>query len=138
MQKGMEMSPREREFLSFPTLTLLAVEGVDTEWFRRPANPLSLGRAEDLVVDTKREQVEVSLSSTATIRRQCLPFGIGSGTVYATPLYFVENRRPVAMAPKTDAVRWQTVSAPRGEAVFALIGGSEEAFYLWRFGDAAG
>jgi len=130
-------SPVEREFLSFPTLSLLALEGcVPRQWFRSPANPLSLGRSEDLIVEWESDEVEIELHSEGDIARQCLPMNIGSGTLYAAPLYFIERRRPVAMAPRTDAVRPQKVRAVQGTNDFAFIPQTGENFFVWNFAHA--
>ena len=135
-QSGLQrtkISPVEREFLAFPTLWILALEGVKKEWFRAPANPLSLGRSEDLITERDFANVEYESASSGEIARQCLPLGLGSGTLYATPLYFESNRQPVAMMPRVDAREQQQVSARNGETVLATLPDAHETFYIWDF-----
>ncbi len=126
-------SPREREFLAFPVLTILGVQGVEMDWFRRPANPLCLGRSEDLVLEKRYSFVTWQPESeTARIKGQCLPTGLGFGTRYPAPIYFEANRRPVGMGPKIDAAIRQEITSPD----LARIDATGEVFYLWRFADA--
>jgi CRISPR-associated Cas5-like protein len=127
------VSPVEREFLVFPTLSMLCVSGVSTEWFRRPANPLSLGRSEDLIVEKAYGQVEIDLQDNAEIMRQCLPLVLGTGTVYAAPLYFQDKRSPVEMDAKVDAVVPQKVGSLSGSQEFASMRVTGEQFYVWKF-----
>ncbi len=128
-----EVSPVEREFLAFPVLSILALEGVNEDWFRAPANPLSLGRSEDVIVERSFTKVAFEGASSGEIVRQCLPLGLGSGTLYATPLYFESNRRPVAMMPRIDARESQQVNARNQEIVLATLPDSRETFYIWDF-----
>lgn len=127
------ISPVEREFLAFPILSILALNGLDCEWFRKPANPLSLGRSEDLVVESTSEQVEVDLLNSGEITRQCLPINIGSGTIYSAPLYFEDERQPVRMEPRIDATVTQEVRSAGGTNDFAYIPTTNETFYVWNF-----
>lgn len=135
----LEPSPRIREFLAFPRLTVLAVSGVDPEWFRHPVNPLCLGRSEDLVIE---KQVVTGVSwhriHEATIGLQCLPFFVGYGTVYAAPLYFERNRRPVGMSPKTDALIEQAIRDQNDRSRLAQVADTGESFFLWDYGNVAG
>lgn len=133
---GVKVSPVEREFLTFPILTLLAVSGVDPDTFRKPANPLSLGRSEDLIVEklVNREQIEVQTCATAQLYGQCLPIGIGVGTIYAAPLYFLGNRQAVQMAPRIDAAQLQSVAA----SSVMQVKQTGEAFYVWNFSASSG
>lgn len=137
----LESSPRLREFLAFPRLTLFVLSGAEHTWFRRPVNPLLLGRSEDLV--TAKEivaDVEWKACGEAELVRQCLPIPLGSGPLYSAPLYFEPGRAPVAMSPKIDArikrlVRTNNVGEhPR----LAGIHETGEAFFLWDFGRVAG
>jgi hypothetical protein len=133
-----DISPRLREFLAFPRLTLFAVSGVDAEWFRYPANPLCLGRSEDLV--TEKEvitNVKWRRPEEATIERQCLPIFAGYGTLYAAPLYFERNRQPVGMAPKTDARIEQTVRDLNEIPRLAEVTDTGESFFLWDYSRVA-
>lgn len=132
-----DTSPVEREILTFPILTLLALEGVDADWFRRPANPLSLGRSEDLITEHEHQSVEIEMLPSAEVARQCLPLGVGAGTIYAAPMFFEGNRRPVSMAPRTDAVQMQRARAAEQDE-FARVASTGEAFYVWNFASAAG
>ena len=129
-------SPVEREFLAFPVLSILALEGVNEEWFRRPANPLSLGRSEDMITESVWQRVEVESVESGEIARQCLPLQLGSGTIYATPLYFEGNRRPVGMTARVDASRRQTVTARDDETTLVTLTRSGETFYVWNFATA--
>lgn len=126
-------SPVEREYLVFPVLSILALEGVDEQWFRRPANPLSLGRSEDMITESVWQQVEVNAVSNGDIARQCLPLRLGTGTIYATPLYFEGNRRPVGMMPRVDAVQMQRIDVGNDEARLVTLPRSGENFYVWNF-----
>lgn len=134
-----DVSPRLREFLAFPRLTVFAVSGVNPEWFRRPVNPLCLGRSEDLVVE---KEVIMNVSwrrlQEATIARQCLPFFVGYGTLYPAPLYFEHSRRPVEMSPKTDARIEQRLRDLDGIPRLAQVTDTGESFYLWDYCRAAG
>lgn len=133
IQKALKTSPREREFLAFPVLTILGVQGIELEWFRRPANPLCLGRAEDLILEKRWSFVAwQSEHKAAYIKGQCLPAGLGFGTRYPAPLYFEANRRPIGMGPKIDAAVEQEIISPN----LARVEYSGETFYLWRFADA--
>lgn len=128
-----EVSPVEREYLAFPVLSILALQGVEREWFRAPANPLSLGRNEDMITERAFDNVEFESVSSGEIARQCLPLGVGSGTLYATPLYFESNRRPVAMMPRIDARERQKVNARSDEITLATLPNFRETFYIWDF-----
>ena len=132
VQTGRESSPRVREFLALPLLTLLAVRGVNKDWFRRPANPLSLGRSEDLVVRTICDTVDTMPCTGGVVSGQCLPFGSGFGTLYPAPLYFVGNRQPVGISPCTDIVTPQNI---RGLKLIQTQEDTPETFYLWRYSD---
>jgi len=135
----LEASPRIREFLAFPCLTLLAIRGVDPEWFRRPANPLCLGRSEDLVTEKHvTKNIPWRRIQEANIEHQCLPFFVGFGTLYPAPLYFERNRRPVELSPKTDARIEQPVR-DRGESPnLAEVIETGEPFFLWDFSRVTG
>lgn len=134
IQTGIKISPTEREFLAFPTLSVLAVSGVEASIFRKPVNPLSLGRSEDLIVEKLIHSVEAQPCDQATLRGQCLPFGLGSGTIYAAPLYFVGNRRAVNMLPRIDAVQEQIIRSSE----LMQVEQTGEAFYVWNFSTPAG
>ena len=125
-------SPVEREYLAFPILSILALEGVESDWFRRPANPLSLGRSEDLITERLWQMVEVETVLSGSIARQCLPLNIGIGTIFPAPLYFDSNRRPVSMAPRVDARQKQEVNLT-GDNSLATVSRSGETFYVWNF-----
>lgn len=127
-------SPVEREYLAFPVLSILALEGVESDWFRRPANPLSLGRSEDLITERLWQEVEAESMQRGEIARQCLPLTVGSGTIYPTPLYFAGNRRPVGMAPRVDARQKQEVRLNSVASMLATLPKSGETFYVWDFG----
>lgn len=128
-----DVSPREREFLAFPVLTILGVRGVEVEWFRRPANPLCLGRSEDLILEKRWSFVSWQPEhGVAHIKGQCLPTGLGFGTRYPAPIYFEAKRRPVGMSPKIDATVRQEITSPN----LARVEATGEVFYLWRFADA--
>lgn len=130
----LDVSPREREFLAFPVLTILGVQGVEIEWFRRPANPLCLGRSEDLILEKRFSFVAWQAEhEAARIRGQCLPAGLGFGTRYPAPIYFEANRRPIGMGPKIDAAIEQSVTSPN----LARVEYTCEVFYLWSFENAA-
>lgn len=128
-----EPSPVEREYLAFPMLSILAFEGVESEWFRAPANPLSLGRSEDIITERETQLAEIEVVQSGEIARQCLPLGIGSGTIYATPLYFEGNRHPVAMMPRVDARARQQIKARDDGTRIATLPKSGETFYIWDF-----
>jgi hypothetical protein len=128
-RQPLKASPIEREFLAFPVLTIVALAGVERYWFNAPANPLSLGRSEDMIVEKSFGEASYSRQTEGLIERQCLPLGLGSGTVYAAPLYFEEARRPVAMAPRVDAVARQLVRSPE----IICLDKSGETFYVWSF-----
>jgi CRISPR-associated Cas5-like protein len=127
-------SPVEREYLAFPVLSILALDGVESEWFRRPANALSLGRSEDLVTERVYREVEAQPVQSGNIARQCLPLTVGSGTVYPTPMYFEGNRRPVGMAPRVDARHQQELHFIDGDSKLMMLPKSGENFYVWNFG----
>ena len=134
VQTGVKISPSEREFLAFPVLSVLAVSGIEARTFRKPINPLSLGRSEDLIIEKLIQSVEVEPCNQATLRGQCLPLNLGSGTLYAAPLYFIGNRQAVNMAPRIDADQEQTVRSSE----LMQVGKTGEAFYVWNFGTSAG
>jgi len=134
IQSGVKISPTEREFLAFPILSVLAVSGVEASIFRKPVNPISLGRSEDLIVEKLIQPVEVEACNQATLRGQCLPLGLGSGTIYAAPLYFVGNRQAVSMMPRIDAAQEQTVRSSE----LMQVKQTGEAFYVWNYGTPAG
>lgn len=135
----LEPSPRLREFLAFPCLTIFALSGVDAKWFRCPANPLCLGRSEDLVIE-KEVITNVSWQRLreATVGRQCLPFLLGYGTLYPAPLYFERNRRPVEMSPRVDARIEQVVHDLNEIPRIAQIADTDESFFLWDYSRVAG
>jgi CRISPR-associated Cas5-like protein len=133
LQTGIKISPTEREFLAFPVLSILVVRGFEAAKFRKPVNPLSLGRSEDLIVEKLIHSVEVEPCEQATLRGQCLPLGLGSGTIYATPLYFIGNRQAVNMMPRIDAAQKQTIRSTE----LMQVKETEEAFYVWNFGTSA-
>ncbi len=130
LQIGVKISPAEREFLAFPILSILAISGIEATMFRKPVNPLSLGRSEDLIVEKLIQSVEAEPCEQAALRGQCLPLGLGSGTIYATPLYFIDNRRPINMMPRVDAAQEQTIRSSE----LMRIKETEETFYVWNFG----
>lgn len=135
----LEASPRIREFLAFPRLTIFAVSGVDPEWFRRPANPLCLGRSEDLVTEKLViKDVPWQRVRKAKIEHQCLPFFVGFGTLYPAPLYFEQNRRPVELAPKTDVRIEQEVRDVSESPCLAQIKETDESFFLWDYSRVTG
>lgn len=123
------ISPVEREILSFPVLSIVILSGVDPDWFRRPVNPLSLGRSEDLIVEKLIQRVSVSELKHGEVERQCLPIGIGSGTIYSAPLYFEGARRPMGMAPRTDAKQRQQIASPH----LVQVNQTGEKFHVWRY-----
>jgi hypothetical protein len=135
----LKISPRIREFLAFPCLTVLAISGVDQDWFRRPANPLCLGRSEDLVTEKRViKTVAWQRVQEAKIERQCLPFFVGFGTLYPAPLYFERNRRPVELSPKTD-VRVEQPVLDRSESPrLAQVKETGESFFLWDYSRVTG
>ena len=126
-------SPVEREYLALPMLSILALDGVEKEWFRAPANPLSLGRSEDMITEREMEMVSFENVQNGEIARQCLPLTMGSGTIYATPLYFESNRRPVAMTPRVDARARQEIRARGEQNTISMVQKSRETFYIWDF-----
>jgi hypothetical protein len=137
----LEASPRLREFLAFPRLTILVCSGADITWFRRPENPLLFGRSEDLA--TKKEitpDVEWESCEQATLRRQCLPILLGVGPLYSAPLYFEPGRVPVAMSPRIDARIDQPVQSGsfNGYRPLARLSRTGEIFFLWDYSRAAG
>lgn len=137
----LESSPRLREFLTFPRLTIFVVGGAESAWFRRPVNPLLFGRSEDLATAKEIvDGVEWTLCDEAKIARQCLPIPLGSGPLYSAPLYFEPGRVPVAMSPKIDARIQQSVRLgdPRHDHPLAELNDTREAFFLWDYGRAAG
>jgi len=131
-QTGTAPSPREREFLSMPVLSLLALEGVDAEWFVAPYNPLSLGRSEDLITQAEVEEIPVRDCAQGPVQNQCVPIGVGFGTIYPSPLFFEDGRRPVLMAPKTDAASHQQIRSPN----LVQVEETEDCFYIWNYSDA--
>jgi len=126
-------SPVEREYLAFPMLSILALEGVESAWFRAPANPLSLGRSEDMITEREVATVDFENVPSGQIARQCLPLGMGSGTIYATPLYFEGNRRPIAMMPRVDARARQEIQSRNEQTLLANVPKTRETFYIWDF-----
>lgn len=137
----LQSSPRLREFLTFPRLTVFAISGAESAWFRHPVNPLLFGRSEDLVTAKKiTEDVEWDVCAEATIGRQCLPILLGSGPLYSAPLYFEPDRVPVAMSPKIDARIEQPVRVgDRGNhRPLAQLNHTMEAFFLWDYSRAVG
>ena len=129
-------SPAEREFLAFPVLSILALQGVNEQWFRRPANPLSLGRSEDMITESVWQRIEVEAIESGEIARQCLPLTLGSGTIYATPLYFEGNRRPIGMTARVDASQRQLINARDEQTTLVNLPRSGETFYVWNFATA--
>ncbi len=133
-QIGVKISPTEREFLAFPVLSILVLSGIEMSAFRQPVNPLSLGRSEDLIVEKLPQAVEVESCEQALLRGQCLPLGLGSGTIYAAPLYFTGNRQAVHMMPRIDAAQEQTIRSSE----LIQVKETKEAFYVWNFNAFAG
>ena len=134
-------SPRIREFLAFPCLTIFVLSGAETEWFRRPVNPLLFGRSEDLVTQKEiTEELRWSTCDEANIARQCLPMLVGFGPIYPAPLYFAPNRIPIAMSPKTDVRVDQPVRAGdfNRQHPLAKVNQTGQSFFLWDYGRAAG
>ena len=83
-----------------------------------------------------KEGVEIQTSNRGEIARQCLPLGVGNGTIYATPLYFEANRRPVAMMPRVDARQKQDITLRDDQTTLATLPRSGETFYVWNFAAA--
>ena len=136
-----ERSPRLREFLAFPRLTIFVLSGAESAWFRCPVNPLLLGRSEDLVTHKEiTEEVKWSACDGANIARQCLPMFVGSGPLYPAPFYFAPNRIPIGMSPKTDARLDQPVRAGdfNNQHPLAKVHPTGQSFFLWDYGRAAG
>ncbi len=136
----LESSPRVREFLTFPRLTILILGGAEPSWFRSPANPLLFGRSEDL--GTRKEILEgirYARCDGAEIVGQCLPPPLGVGPLYSAPLYFQPGRLPIAMSPKIDSRVAHPVRISHAGAHPQLVRLNEtgEAFFLWDFGRAA-
>jgi hypothetical protein len=134
-------SPRIREFLAFPRLSIFVLSGAESEWFRRPVNPLLFGRSEDLATAKQiTEGVSWEACVEANIARQCLPMLVGFGPVYPAPLYFAPNRIPVAMSPKTDARLEQPVRAGdfNRQHPLAKVHQTGQSFFLWDYGRAPG
>jgi len=134
-------SPRIREFLAFPRLTIFVLRGAESEWFRRPVNPLLFGRSEDLVTQKEiTEEAPWTACDEANISGQCLPMLVGFGPIYPAPLYFAPNRIPVAMSPKTDARLEQPVRAGdfNRQHPLAKVHQTGQSFFLWDYGRAAG
>jgi hypothetical protein len=134
-------SPRVREFLSFPRLTILVLSGAEATWFRRPVNPLLFGRSEDLVTAKKiNENLRWKACNEGIVSRQCVPMFVGSGPLYPAPLYFGPNRVPIAMSPKTDARLEQSVRVGdfNRQPPLAQLEDTGESFFLWDYGRAAG
>jgi len=140
-RQKLEASPRLREFLAFPRLTILLYSGAEMEWFRHPANPLLFGRSEDLATEKEiAPDVQCEPCEKAILRRQCLPILIGVGPLYSAPLYFEPGRVPVAMSPRIDARIEQPIRAGdfNGYRPLARLSGTGEAFFLWDYSRAAG
>lgn len=129
-KQAVKISPVEREILTFPVLSILVLAGVENVWFEKPANPLSLGRSEDLIVEKLFQSSSVKNIPNGDIARQCLPIGTGSGTIYTAPLYFEELRRPVLMSPKVDATETQNILSMN----MVQVEKTGENFYVWNFG----
>ena len=123
----------EREFLALPVLTLCVLSGVEDQWLRAPANPLSLGRSEDLITEKVWQNVEVEEVESARIARQCLPLTVGSGTIFTAPIAFENTRKPLAMAPRVDAAQAQTVKSQGGRHRLVRVAQTKEEFYVWNF-----
>jgi hypothetical protein len=137
----LESSPRLREFLAFPRLTIFVLSGAEHAWFRCPVNPLLFGRSEDLVTAKEiAEDVGWKACGEAELVRQCLPIPLGSGPLYSAPLYFEPGRSPVAMSPKIDARIRQPVRITDSSEYprLARLDQTGEAFFLWDFGRVAG
>lgn len=137
----LERSPRLREFLVFPRLTIFVVSGAESTWFHRPVNPLLFGRSEDLVTEKEiTTDLEWNFCAEATVMRQCLPIPLGAGPLYSAPLYFEPDRVPVAMSPKIDSRVEQSlrVSDPKYGHVLAQLKDMQEAFFLWDYSRVAG
>lgn len=137
----LKTSPRLREFLAFPRLTIFVVSGAESTWFRRPVNPLLFGRSEDLATEKDiTDDVRWQFCEEAIVERQCLPIPLGSGPLYSAPLYFEQKRVPIAMSPKIDARVEQPVriSNPKQRHSLAQLNQTNEAFFLWDYGRAAG
>jgi hypothetical protein len=134
-------SPRIRQFLAFPCLTIFVLRGAESEWFRRPVNPLLFGRSEDLVTQKEiTEEVRWSACDEANVARQCLPILVGFGPLYPAPLYFAPNRNPIAMSPKIDARLDQLVRAGNvsNRHPLATVHQTGQSFFLWDYGRATG
>jgi hypothetical protein len=136
----LKTSPRLREFLTFPRLTIFLLRGAEAAWFRQPVNPLLFGRSEDLVTaKIIQEDVRWGGHDEGIIARQCVPMFVGSGPLYAAPLYFAPNRTPISMSPKTDARLEQPVRVGEfnGQPRLARLEETGEAFFLWDYARAA-
>ena len=134
-------SPRIREFLAFPRLTIFVLRGAESIWFRRPVNPLLFGRSEDLATSKEiTEDASWEACDEAKIARQCLPMLVGFGPIYPAPLYFAPDRIPVAMSPKTDARLEQSIRAGdfNRQHPLAKVHQTGQSFFLWDYGRAAG
>ncbi len=137
----LERSPRLRECLVFPRLTIFVVSGAESVWFRHPVNPLLFGRSEDLVIAKEiKKDIDWDTCTEAAIARQCLPIPLGSGPLYSAPLYFERNRVPVAMAPKIDSRIEQSIriANSKHDHLFAQLKDTKEAFFLWDYSRVAG
>ena len=136
-----EPSPRLREFLAYPHLTIFVLRGAESVWFQRPINPLLFGRSEDLATSKEiTEDVRWEACDEARIARQCLPMLVGFGRSLPAPLYFAPNRIPIAMSPKTDARLDQPVRAGdfNRQHPLAKVHQTGQSFFLWDYGRAAG
>lgn len=137
----LKISPRLREFLAFPRLTIFVISGAESTWFRRPVNPLLFGRSEDLATEKEiTHDVRWEFREEARVERQCLPMLVGSGPLYSAPLYFGPKRVPIAMSPKIDARAEQPVriSDPKLHHSLAQLNHTKETFFLWDYSRAAG
>jgi len=122
-------SPVVREFLSFPVLSILAIEGVSPEWFQAPVNPLALGRAEDLVTGYNISQAQVEMVTSGNIENQFLPAGIGYGALCSAPLYFDEKRIPYKNQLLVEANDNQTIQSEK----LMKNPSTGETFFLWNY-----
>jgi CRISPR-associated Cas5-like protein len=127
-------SPVEREFLAYPVLSILALSGVDEQWLRRPANPLSLGRSEDMITEKIFQKVEVEPVKVGEVEGQCLPVTMGFGTIFGSPMYFAGARKPVGMMPRVDAGQRQRIEVKGEGTNLYRVEKTGENFFIWDFG----
>ncbi len=124
-------SPVLREFLSFPVLSILALQGLEPKWIRSPQNPIALGRAEDLVIGYKVAQVHSERVETGDIENQFLPVGIGYGSLHPCPLYYDDKRIPFGNQLMVEARESQNISS---SSQLMHIAETNQTFFMWDYG----